>query len=595
MDVNGYPTQGSAKRLRTANGYVQIDRATPTAVGQTLVTTAEVAPGLWESEWGTGGGPAGPAEELATTDAPVNVGSSAPPTAGEVLTATSATAAEWLPIPPASALATNTVNPVSVVSNPPVVGTVLTADSATTASWKPLSVSLGIYGSTGLVSGGLLTQNTSTTFNIALGKGFIATGPSTVEVNWTAKTAVLPLDPVNKPFTVVFIDSAGNVYRTNGENSDITRRAYIQLGVIYHPNADNIIISILNIPAPLQQPLNSLVDFASAIGAFNITGNTYSGQAGTSLQLKKTAGSIWRFGANFHTVPNGENEPHRVAQVAITTPITFTYARRTQGSMATAITPALYNPTANTTTAVSNNKWTVQRIYLGPNNDTSVQYGQTEYATMADAESGIGVDPFETIFTGAATVLRYYLVLKKECTSLNDTTTCKFIEAGRFGSVPGGSSSTPSGNTGFNNAIAAWSGATGHWSGALVATNTLSWLYSKSTAPYRIRVNTQIRNNSGSGTAGSVELLYVNNTYLPTASSNNSNLVYGSVSGGVSGDTNFRGNPLNTLGGYVMVNSTNTGFTMYTTVPNASGTLIPNNNPLMGNVIFEYETNVAPV
>lgn len=42
-----------------------------------------------------GGGPGGPASELDTTGAAVNVGSAAPPTVGQVLTATSATTATW--------------------------------------------------------------------------------------------------------------------------------------------------------------------------------------------------------------------------------------------------------------------------------------------------------------------------------------------------------------------------------------------------------------------------------------------------------------------------------------------------------------------
>ena len=42
-----------------------------------------------------GGGAGGPAASLDTTGAAVNVGSAAPPTAGDVLTATSATTATW--------------------------------------------------------------------------------------------------------------------------------------------------------------------------------------------------------------------------------------------------------------------------------------------------------------------------------------------------------------------------------------------------------------------------------------------------------------------------------------------------------------------
>ena len=95
---------------------------------------------------------------------------------------------------------------------------------------------------------------------------------------------------------------------------------------------------------------------------------------------------------------------------------------------------------------------------------------------------------------------------------------------------------------------AAWGNGTGHWTGSLVTPTTLTYQYVKATSPYRVRVLTTLRNNSGSGASGTLDFLYASNTYLPQASSNNANLVYGSVTGGWSSDTNFRAVPNNTVG-----------------------------------------------
>jgi len=78
----------------------------------------------------------GTADDLATTGAPVDVSGAAPPTAGQVLTATGALSAVWANLGPATELETTGI-PVSVgLTAPPAVGFVLTATSPTNATWQ---------------------------------------------------------------------------------------------------------------------------------------------------------------------------------------------------------------------------------------------------------------------------------------------------------------------------------------------------------------------------------------------------------------------------------------------------------------------------
>ena len=95
---------------------------------------------------GGGGGGSGTATALATTGANVTVDTSAPPTAGQVLKATSPTSATWQDEEgggsgTATALATTGANVVVNTASPPSAGQVLRATSATAADWETLSAS----------------------------------------------------------------------------------------------------------------------------------------------------------------------------------------------------------------------------------------------------------------------------------------------------------------------------------------------------------------------------------------------------------------------------------------------------------------------
>jgi hypothetical protein len=142
----------------------------------------------------------------------------------------------------------------------------------------------------------------------------------------------------------------------------------------------------------------------------------------------------------------------------------------------------------------------------------------------------------------------------------------------------------------------AWSTpGVGHWTGSFVTPTNCTWQYVTTTsAPYRVRLSFEIRNNSASGRTGNIDFLYASNAWLPQATSNNSNNVYGGVAGsfGPAG-AQFRATLLGSLTGHVMVNSGNTGFTVYTYVPNNSGAT-PTNQELMAVCTVEYETNTAP-
>lgn len=80
---------GAAEALQTTGAAVDVAAAAPPTVGQVLKATGATA-ATWQAEAGGGA-----ADALATTGADVVVNTAAPPTTGQALVATSPTAAEW--------------------------------------------------------------------------------------------------------------------------------------------------------------------------------------------------------------------------------------------------------------------------------------------------------------------------------------------------------------------------------------------------------------------------------------------------------------------------------------------------------------------
>ncbi len=163
------------------------------------------------------------------------------------------------------------------------------------------------------------------------------------------------------------------------------------------------------------------------------------------------------------------------------------------------------------------------------------------------------------------------------------------------GSITIGSSG--GGNTGAINWAQSDLGAgTGHWAGLFLAV-AMTWQYisnNQIAGAYRVRLAIILRNNNSSGGAtGTIELQFTGTMPTPISSSNT---VWGVVSGGVTSDGNFNSNAIQTLGGYVMIIGDGSEFVVWTTVPNASAGQVPvsNGNGMMANILFEYDTNIAP-
>ena len=290
--------------------------------------------------------------------------------------------------------------------------------------------------STGVVSGGVLSVGTpNTTFSITDGEGIIVdtttdpANPTITQVTWTGKTNVSVTNLLTNLLTWVAIDSGGNVLQQTTRFDAADRRNYIILGVVVHVNK-TIVDTVNNEQSVAGNVASQISDLMEGIGFVNKSGNVFSAN-GANLNVDKTAGEIMNHGVNWDVDPL---TPHHKTLAALTA-LTFQYRFQdgTNGATGTVIDPDIYD-VGGTSTTVTNNKFTVQRIYSFVSNNVKIQPGQVQYNNLADAKAAIQTENFITEPSIAANgLLRGFLVVKKGCTDLTNTSEAFFLPAGKFG------------------------------------------------------------------------------------------------------------------------------------------------------------------
>jgi len=294
--------------------------------------------------------------------------------------------------------------------------------------------------STGLIKNGAISINADPTkYNISAGIGVITNYdnpeiPTCTIVNFAATTGKTPTYLTSGNITYVAINSSGVIVEQATQFTTSQRRDLIILGAVIHSNLTTINV-VNNISAPTNSDTNQLHDLMSYIGALNLTGNKYTAN-GANMSLDKSAGSIFKAGANFAT---DWKRPHELDQ-ALQTLLTFRYRTQngTEGSDVTVLNPAVYD-LSNVLTAVPSNKFTIQTVTMFQTGLTRIQYGQSYYNTLEEAQNAILTRAFVVESNIAMNgVTRAYIVMRNTTTSLQNTSDAKIIEAQKFGGVASG-------------------------------------------------------------------------------------------------------------------------------------------------------------
>jgi len=291
-----------------------------------------------------------------------------------------------------------------------------------------------VAASTGVLTGGVLSTGAGATeYSISDGTGIIVdeTGAIT-DVSWSGKSNITPTNIATSLLTWVSIDSAGNVVEMTSPCSPSSRRSEICLGVIVHVDKATV-DAVNNEQVVAFNPHSSVYDLADALGFINVSGNVYSAN-GANLNINKSVGEIFATGSNYDT---SATNPH-IKTLAVLSALTFQYrySDGSNGVTGTAITPDVLDDGAGGTTAVTNNRWSVQRIYSFVSNNVKIQLGVEDFISKDAAIAGIASEAYITEPSIAANgLLRGWLVVKKGTTDLSDTTQAQFIEAGKLGEV----------------------------------------------------------------------------------------------------------------------------------------------------------------
>jgi hypothetical protein len=295
----------------------------------------------------------------------------------------------------------------------------------------------------GLLYGGIVTFSGSYVY-VSSGSGIIVdyganTGseisPIVDYVKWNAITSSV-VNITSSQVTYLSIDDTGALQQQSIPFTPQQYYASIPLGAIGHFNYSNISAFGGHVATAYGQA-DQTNTFIDAFGPLKVSGYDLMGQSG-NLALSVGSGQTFQHGGFYaysQEFPSVYNSTSAVTASIVRCYISSsnTVFDTNNGTLYTTINPGYYNNiTTGVTSSVSNNNWTIQRVFsFAPTNTLYVYYGQSIYATLASALDGLAADPFVEGSTKDFTTFIGYLVAKTNATSMTNTDS-KILEAGLF-------------------------------------------------------------------------------------------------------------------------------------------------------------------
>lgn len=327
----------------------------------------------------------------------------------------------------------------------PAALTAYSVDSAGVRGWyRP-----ALFESTGVINGGALSINAGNNARFDMAQAVIGytdwsitpSQPTRVlsTVGPFSAQAVANIATANATYVGIQMP-AGTIVQQTSPFTNTQRRSIAQIGVLVHSNHTSI-NAINDQAATIRAGVNQVGDLMAAIGALNLQGNIYSAN-GANLNINKSAGSIFKMGANFQT---SHLDPH-VVSLGAQTALTFRYrmSNGAEGADTASINPNQYEsaPGVLTNIPILGNQWHVQRINIFQSGLTRIQYGQQLYGSLAAAIQGITTDSFNTEQNIAENgILRCYLVINRGLLGLLGSAT--FVNVSKFGATQAGGGVVP--------------------------------------------------------------------------------------------------------------------------------------------------------
>jgi hypothetical protein len=302
--------------------------------------------------------------------------------------------------------------------------------------------------STGVASGGDLSPNANPAkLDITAMTGWIidynssgtlgSTNPQITYVSLPAQAALTPTVGVPTGITWWLVDSSGTLVQQTAQPTPEQRRMYVVLGAT--AQVGGTIVTAQSLPTIQSQPANQLLDLIEALGNFRISGAQVTAN-GANLSMNLSSGRL--FARAFSQIPEYHNPHH--AEVVAETPLTFRHLTGVVGSasaLRTTLDVGNYDPSGlgvvtavpgGANTATNFRVWAFGTETAG--GQVLIQYGQSSYSTLADAQAAIGATQYVVNPTAtAAGVLLGWISVTKGATDLSNATHAVFVPtAGKF-------------------------------------------------------------------------------------------------------------------------------------------------------------------
>lgn len=285
---------------------------------------------------------------------------------------------------------------------------------------------------TGVLTGCAVTLNADPTkYDISAGLIIIDdwSTPNEHRMNiltYAGVTGQIPPNPTTSAFTTVSLEASATegiaqLLEKEGGGagaSSVTRRDEVGLSALIHAAGDGVISSISTDVQLAYWGIQTQLDMEILRGGLN-TGNIISAN-GTNLNIDRSAGTTSK---PYFNAGTDNKEPVTITN-ASDTAFDFIYQRQpgvTFLQFGDTIDPDNYDDDG-TITALSNNRWTIQRVYFfGQTPSTAIMYGQNVYNSQGAAIAAINLEIFVEPPNAVDGIWIASLVLKKGTTDISDT------------------------------------------------------------------------------------------------------------------------------------------------------------------------------
>jgi hypothetical protein len=301
---------------------------------------------------------------------------------------------------------------------------------------------------TGLLHGGFITTQSSTVYQISSGSGLVVNlnasiganpYPAITYVNWPNISSSIAALSASYDQQFVSVLSNGTIFAQGIPYSDGDFNTKIPIGIVIHQNHSTI-NAVQTFPGVGYGWKQRSYDFIRAFGPLKISGYSLSPSGSSTGSLLLSGGTSWVDGRNYTVDPN--NPSYITEAVGIANSKIYRYYQSgsewnyntNNGIGYTTIDPSKYSNNG-TLTSVSNNHWTIQRVFYFPNSATKalyIYYGNAEYANQTDALAAINTEAFsEAPNTAANAIYVGYMLLRHNA---NFTTAASYAmyQAGLF-------------------------------------------------------------------------------------------------------------------------------------------------------------------